>query len=106
MMGAVRCVDMINESVCHVPSFADRVMLRPPPFVRKTEHPTANTEPFRFSREPIVSTVEDHLTLEPEIESGEETPDDEHETRILSSWHHRALLDDDDRTLHVEESDS
>ena len=60
-------------------------------------------EEFRFSREPIVCEREN---LPSDIDSGEETPEEDHETRILSSWHHRALLGDEHRLLYTDGMDT
>lgn len=41
-----------------------------------------------------------------DIDSGEETDPDDHEARIQSSWHHRALLGDENRIRYTEDSTS
>ena len=62
--------------------------------------PEVNEE-WTFSREPIVVS-EDFYEIPSEIDSGEETDPEDHETRIQSSWHHRALLSDEDRLLYTD----
>lgn len=60
-------------------------------------------EEFRFSCKRIVCEQEDFPS---DIDSGEESPEEDHETRIQSSWHHRALLGDENRLLYTDGMDT
>ena len=65
----------------------------------KTSHLDLYRE-FRFSPKPIVVNV---ATPPPsDIDSGDETDPEDHEARIRSSWHHRALLGDETRILYTD----
>lgn len=59
---------------------------------------------FVFSREPIICP---NASAPPsDIDSGDETDEDDHEGRICSSWHHRALLGDRNRMIYTDLKDS
>lgn len=53
---------------------------------------------FRFSRQPII--VDIHSPPPSDLDSGDETDPEDQETRIQSSWHHRALLGDETRVMY------
>ena len=40
------------------------------------------------------------------FDSGEETDEEDHEERIKTSWHHRALLGDENRILYTDFQDT
>ena len=61
-------------------------------------------EEFVFSRHPILHRPE--IEISSDIDSGDETDPEDHETRIRSSWHHRALLGDEDRILYNDFKDT
>lgn len=66
--------------------------------------PVQTNEPFVFSTEPIIVT---HLYDVPsDVDSGDETDEYDHEERIQSSWHHRALLGDENRVLYTDNQDT
>ena len=71
-------------------------VLKPPPF------DSAEEEDFVFSKIPILETE----NVPSDIGSGDETDEEDHETRILSSWHHRAMLGDENRLLYTDFQDT
>ena len=60
------------------------------------------TKEWTFSREPILARRENFYELASDIDSGEETDPEDHESNIQSSWHHRALLGDENRLLYTD----
>lgn len=59
---------------------------------------------FIFSTEPLLCRA---FTPPPsDIDSGDETDEYDHEERIRSSWHHRALLGDENRVLYTDYKDT
>lgn len=82
-------------------STTDAISLRPTPAFVRTTAPVEEEEPFRFGTPvlyvPEIPTADD---------SGSETDEEDHETRIQSSWHHRALLGDEGRLLYTDYQDT
>ena len=78
------------------------MQLRPtPPFVREQ---FVATDTFRFLRDPILVRPE---TRPPQDgDSGEDTDPEDHESRIQTSWHHRAKLGDENRVKYTDFADT
>lgn len=59
---------------------------------------------FVFSAQPLICRA---FTPPPsDIDSGDETDEYDHEERIRSSWHHRALIGDEDRVMYTDHKDT
>lgn len=61
---------------------------------------------FVFSVHPIIVLDSERVDIPDDIDSGDETDEEDHEARIVSSWHHRALLGDEDRVLYTDFGDT
>lgn len=62
---------------------------------------------FVFSPEPLLYDPTQEIKQQSAlVSSGEDTDPEDYEARIQSSWHHRALLGDENRTLHRETEDT
>ena len=61
---------------------------------------------FVFSSTPLLyDPLEELREMSASIDSGDETDPEDHEARIRTSWHHRALLGDENRILYTEPED-
>lgn len=101
----------IKKNVPHSIMSEGGPSLRPPPFIHTAlrKFPKEIDDElwctFRFSRDPIVYRPSS-TPLPSDIDSGDETDENDHETRIRSSWHHRALLGDENRVLYTDFKDT
>ena len=69
--------------------------------------PVSDDDLFVFGTPILYDPVDELRTLCAMIDdSGDETDPEDHETRIRSSWHHRALLGDEKRLLYRPSDDA
>ena len=80
------------------------ISLRPTPLFVHAHSPIESNDDFVFSKEPIL--VQPYDDLPSDVESGDETDPEDHEARIRSSWHHRALIGDENRILYTDFQDT
>ena len=78
--------------------------LRPTPMFVQATASSMRDDDFVFSRHPII--VSSYVDIPSDIDSGDETDPEDHEARIRTSWHHRALLGDENRTLYNDFKDT
>lgn len=86
----------------------DRPLRPTPPFqTRAPPVEPAAEDVYRFSPEmPIIVSETERVLLPEDPYSGEETDEEDHEVRIQTSWHHRAMLNDARRRLYRDYQDT
>lgn len=86
----------------------DRPLRPTPPFqTRAPPIEPAAEDVYRFSPEmPIIVSETERVLIPEETYSGEETDEEDHEVRIQTSWHHRAMLNDARRRLYRDYQDT
>ena len=97
----------MNESSDHRSNPKNMISLRPTPsFSLHSDLKNIDDTDFVFSREPIIISENERVIIPMDCYSGDETDEEDHETRIQSSWHHRALLGDENRILYTDGQDT